>query len=204
MDNKEIVSLIYVELSQFPFLRKRNYEKGEIITNYISNRNYVYFLLSGSANLIRNTRHGQEELLEKYEQYDFFGDMFHNITLNNEMSVISKSKCSVFSFDFEQLKDNPDFYHVNQLLFELTTNKLRTMNLHTEVLSGKTTRDKLLTYFNIKTRNRINKIFELDMSYKELAAYLNVDRAAMMRKINMLIQDRMIKKNKRVIELLIY
>ena len=78
------------------------------------------------------------------------------------------------------------------------------MNLHTEVLSGKTTRDKLLTYFNIKTRNRINKIFELDMSYKELAAYLNVDRAAMMREINMLIQDRMIKKNKRVIELLIY
>ena len=144
MDNKELVHNIYTQLSDSRFLRTRDYKKGEIITNYIINRNYVYFLINGSANLIRTTRYGYEDLLEKYEQYDFFGDLFRNVTVNNEMSVIARSKCTVFSFDFDLVKNNPDYLNLMQLLLEVATNRIKKMNKHIEILSGKTIRDKLL------------------------------------------------------------
>lgn len=202
MENKELVHNLYLIMKDYRFVRRKYYEKGDVIANYIINRNNVYFILSGSANLIRSTRYGVDELIEKYNEYDFFGDLFHSVTLNNEMSVVARNKCSVFSFDFDIIKNNDHYIFIQKILLEIATNKIREMNTHTEILSGKTTRDKLLIYFNINSRNRMNKIIDIDMSYTELASYLNVDRSSMMRELNQLIKDKFIKKNKRTIELL--
>ena len=89
-----------------------------------------------------------------------------------------------------------------QLLLEVATNRIKKMNKHIEILSGKTIRDKLLIYFNLNVKNRMSKTLELDMSYTELAAYLNVDRASMMRELNQLSKENFIKKDKKRIELL--
>ncbi|MDI9519040.1 MAG: Crp/Fnr family transcriptional regulator [Erysipelotrichaceae bacterium] len=202
MDNKELVHNLYLAMKKCRFVRTRNYVKGDVIANYIVNRNYVYFILSGSANLIRITRYGEDVLLEKYEEYDFFGELFHNVTLNNEMRVVARNKCTIFSFDFDIIRNDDKYLSILKLILEITTNRIKKMNTHTEILSGKTTRDKLLIFFNISVRNKFNKVIELDMTYTELASYLNVDRSSMMRELSQLSKDRFINRDKRTIELL--
>lgn len=202
MENREIVLNLYEKINNFPFVIIKEFEKDEIIANFINNRNYIYIILSGKCNLIKNSSRGEEILIEKYEEYDFFGDMFHNIILNNEMSVIAKSKCKIMYFNFDTIKNNPKLFFIYPIILDLETNKLKDMNVHTEVLSGKTIRDRLLSYLNILTKKSVKKIAYIDMSYKELSSYLNVNRSALMRELNNLEQEKIIKRNKKKIELL--
>ncbi len=202
MSNKDLVREIYAKLKDSPFVRNKMFEKGGIIANFIINRNNIYFILNGSAALIKNTKYGDEELLEIYERFDFFGDNFYHVSTNNEMSVIARNKCEVFFFDFNMIYKDLNYFDVLMNIYELLNLKVKEMNAHTQLLSEKTTRNKLLTYFNTLSKNSGSRNIELDMSYKELASYLCVDRSAMMREINTLENDRMITRNKKRINLI--
>lgn len=50
----------------------KNYDKNEIITTYLVNRNMIYILLDGSADLIRYDFNGSQMIVEKYNKYDVF------------------------------------------------------------------------------------------------------------------------------------
>ena len=71
-----------------------------------------------------------------------------------------------------------------------------------EILSKRTIREKLLTYFNIITTKTINKSFTLPFSLTDLADYLSVDRSAMMLELGYLRKDNIIEKNGNKITLL--
>ena len=75
-----------------------------------------------------------------------FGELFHNVTLNNEMRVVARNKCTIFSFDFDIIRNDDKYLSILKLILEITTNRIKKMNTHTEILSGKTTRDKLLIF----------------------------------------------------------
>ncbi len=202
MNNKEIVQVLYHDLKKFHFVRRKTFTKGEIIANFIRNRDYIYFILNGSAALIRNTKYGDEELIEIYERYDFFGDNLYNIITNNEMSVVARNKCDVFYFDFKMIKNDIEFFNITNMIYEIINNKIKLMNSHMLILKKKTTRNKLLSYFNFLSRDLGSKNIYIDISYKELASYLCVDRSAMMREINILESDNLIKRSGKTIKIL--
>ena len=62
------------------------------------------------------------------------------------------------------------------------------------ILSQKTNRDKILSYFRILSQNSFSKTFTVPFSLTDLADYLSVDRSAMMREIKALKEDGIIKK----------
>ena len=62
------------------------------------------------------------------------------------------------------------------------------------MLSQKTIRDKILSYFRILSQNSFSQTFTLPFSLTDLADYLGVDRSAMMREIKTLKEDGVIKK----------
>ncbi|MCI5774063.1 MAG: Crp/Fnr family transcriptional regulator [Erysipelotrichaceae bacterium] len=201
MDRSEVVHNIYKSLAQNNEIKVKTFRKEEIITNFLTNRNYIYFVLSGSCSLYRYTRNGDMVFLQRYERYDSFGDCFHNIELNSELSVVANNKVSVFYFDYDEIIADERYVHLRPVLCEACILQLRKLNERVEILAKKTIRDRILAYFDILSKRSIIKEFELPMSYTQLSAFLGVDRSAMMRELKQLEEDRIIIRAKHRIQI---
>ena len=183
------------------------FEKGEIITTYLVNRNQICILIDGSADLIRYDYKGNKNIIEHFSNNDIFGEIFYQINTNNEFFVLAKKKCEVLFFSYDNFqkkcKNNCKFHETLVAnLPNLMLKKMVDLNVHIEVLSKRGIREKILGYFTILSNQNLNKTFSLPYSFTDLADYLNVDRSAMMRELKILKEDGFIKKTGNKITLL--
>lgn len=181
-------------------MQEKTFEKNEIITTYIVNRNQVCIVLEGSADLMRYDFNGNQMIVERFNQFDVFGEIFYRINTNNELFVIAKekSKILIFNYDIFEKKCKKSCKFHEELLIglpNLVLTKMSDLNLRIELLSKKTIRDKLVSYFKILSEKNFNKNFTLPFSLTDLADYLSIDRSAMMREIKLLKEEGFIKKN---------
>ena len=92
-------------------------------------------------------------------------------------------------------ENNCQFHNaLSEHLPELILDKITELNTRIELLTQRTTRDKLLVYFSLISTRNLSKTFELPLSLTDLADYLNVDRSAMMRELKLLKEDRLVDK----------
>lgn len=186
----------------------KDFQKGEIITTYLVNRNQFCFLIDGSADLIRYESNGTQSIIEHFSNNDLFGEIFYSLTTNNELFVLAKKNCKVLFFPYEyfnkKCKKNCKFHEtIISFLPDLILQKSIGLNTRIEVLSQRTIRDKLLKYFNIMSARSLNKTFYLPFSLTDLADYLSIDRSAMMRELKAIQEDKIIDKEKNKITLLV-
>jgi len=177
----------------------KEFDKNEIITTYIVNRNMIFIVLDGSADLIRYDFNGNQTIVEKFNKYDVFGEIFYRININNELFVKAREKSQIlmFNYDIFEKKCKKNCKLHEELLIglpNLVLTKVSDLNLRIELLSQKTIRDKILSYFRILSENSFSKTFTLPFSLTDLADYLSIDRSAMMREIKTLKEDGVIKK----------
>ena len=189
-------------------IQEKTFEKNEIITTYIVNRNQVCIVLEGSADLMRYDFNGNQMVVERFNQFDIFGEIFYQINTNNELFVIAKEKSKILIFNYDifekRCKKNCKFHEELTLgLPNLVLTKVSDLNLRIELLSKKTIRDKLISYFKILSEKNFSKTFNLDLSLTDLADYLRIDRSAMMREMKLLKEEGFIKKNGDKITLMI-
>jgi len=103
----------------------------------------------------------------------------------------------MFNYDMVEKKCKKNCKFHEELLIglpKLVLTKVSDLNLRIELLSQKTIRDKILSYFRILSQNSFSKTFTLPFSLTDLADYLGIDRSAMMREIKTLKEDGVIKK----------
>ena len=74
--------------------------------------------------------------------------------------------------------------------------------MRVELLTKRSTRDKLIGYFTLLSSKSFSKSFTLPFSLTDLADYLSVDRSAMMRELKLLKEDGFIEKTGNRITLL--
>lgn len=189
-------------------IQEKTFEKNEIITTYIVNRNQVCIVLEGSADLMRYDFNGNQMVVERFNKYDIFGEIFYQINTNNELFVMAKEKSKILIFNYDifekKCRKNCKFHEELTLgLPNLVLTKVTDLNLRIELLSKKTTRDKLISYFKILSEKSFNKTFTIPYTLTDLADYLSVDRSAMMRELKLLREDGFIKKNGNRITLLL-
>ena len=79
------------------------------------------------------------------------------------------------------------------------SNKILKNNERVEILTNKTTRDKLLTYFKLNSNQRI---VNLQLTLTDLADYLSVNRSAMQRELKNLKDEGFIEIKDKKIKLL--
>ena len=186
----------------------KTFQKGEIITTYLVNRNQLCILIEGSADLIRYESNGSQSIIEHFSSSDLFGEIFYQLTTNNELFVLAKKNCKVLFFSYDNFhkkcKKTCKFHDTLVThLPDLILNKSISLNTRIEVLSQRSVRNKLLKYFNIMSARSLNKTFYLNFSLTDLADYLSIDRSAMMRELKNLQDDKVIKKEKNKITLLV-
>lgn len=177
----------------------KTFNKSETITTYIQKRNQFCILISGNADLVRYDLNGNKTIVEHFSKNDVFGEVFYTITMNNELTVEAKTKCEVLFYMYDNIrtkcKTSCKFHQtLNENLPELILKKVTTLNTRIELLTKRSTRDKLLEYFSFLSTRTLNKTFKIPFSLTDLADYLSVDRSAMMREIKILKEEGFISK----------
>ena len=190
-------------------VQKRSFAKGELITTYIEKRNQLCIILSGSANLIRYDYNGNKTIIGDFGQNEIFGEVLYPTKTNNELFVEAKEDTVVLSFIYDNIYKKCNMkckFHeeLEHKLPVLIINNAVKLNERIEILSKKSIRDKLLTYFNLISNKSFNKTFTLPFSLTDLADYLCVDRSAMMRELSHLKEEGFIEKKGKKITLLIF
>lgn len=188
-------------------IRTKKYKKGELITTYIANRTQIGIILEGSADLIRYDIDGNKNIIERFNQGDVYGEIFHIKERTNGLIIEAVTNVVIAHLDYNNItnrckKDCPIHDYINKELSSIVLDKVRFLNNRIELLTKRSTREKILAYFSYVSKGKINKSFRLPFSYTDLADYLNVDRSAMTREIRSLIEDGFIKKDNRNITIL--
>ena len=167
------------------------FRKDHIILSNLVDDDLIGIILSGIASIVSYDYQGNRYIIENLEYDAIFGRPFSYF--NSDISIIAASDCKVLFLDYQALVDcdfkcNIINYNINRLLF----GKLCSLYEKIEILSKRTIREKLLSYFNSIAKKKGKKAFNLPITYMKLADYLFVDRSAMMREIKKLKDEKII------------
>lgn len=156
----------------------------------------ICILLEGKV-IISNLNYlGEETIIEEISKDEVFSNVFTNINRNVEIRSSSFSRVLIIDYNKLIKIDNTmySFYNIFLLnLFQIITNKLKENNTRLEIITEKTTRDKLLSFFENEYRKTHSSKIYLQYSLKNLASYLSVNRSSMFRELKSLKDDNFIK-----------
>ena len=187
--------------------RKLTFKKDRTIVTNIINVKLIGIMLSGTANMERYDYNGNRSIIEKLSPNSVFGEVFSR--LGSDISVIATSDCEVLFIEYENIIKKCKkgcLYHniLTNNMLKLLSQKIVELNERVEILSKRSIRDKLLSYFELLASSNPKRSFLLPFTYTDLADYLSVDRSAMMREIKNLKEDGFIQTNGKKITIIRY
>ena len=188
-------------------MQRKTFKKGSVITTYIEKRKQICILISGKADLIRYDLNGNKDIIESFNTNDIFGEAFYPVNTNHELFVLAINDCEVITFLYddihEKCKSNCKYHSILvSSILDLVLEQAINQSTRIEILSKRTIRDKLLTYFSILSSKSFDRTITLPISLTSLADYLSVDRSAMSRELKYLIDEGFISKKGNTIKLL--
>ncbi|MBQ3297485.1 MAG: Crp/Fnr family transcriptional regulator [Bacilli bacterium] len=201
LSDKEIKKLMQVLRSNTITYRKN--------INILSNRtkdDYIAIIDSGSIQLVFNDYNGNKTIIEELNAGEIFGSLTYSLN-SDEITCITKEETQITYIEYNQITNGEiiknDFYIIFvKNLIKLLSDQLNRCNQRIELLTMRTTRDKLLGYFNHQAQIKGSKTFIMNITFTELASYLSVDRSSMTREISYLKEEGFIKINNKKITLL--
>ena len=179
--------------------RKGSYCSGEILCEYDGACREVGVVLTGTARLVRIDRAGAQTILEHIGAGGVFGEVLGFTSYyGDSLFVICEEECRVLYLDYAHIMkrcQNACVYHslLVQNMFSLVTGQIRGLSRRAEVLSRRTIREKLLSYFAIQAADGGKEEFQLPFSLTALADYISTDRSAMMRELRRLREEGVVQ-----------
>ncbi|MBQ3021409.1 MAG: Crp/Fnr family transcriptional regulator [Bacilli bacterium] len=179
-----------------------NFQKNKTILSSVKQENIIGVLVSGYLQIIKNDYNGNKVIIDDLYDNSIFGTTMSSIS-SSEYSIVTKedSKIIIIYFD-EIIKANfveQSYMQFIKNLLNIMSNKINANNVRIEILSNKTTRNKLLSYFKIMSKKNKSNILYLPYTFTDLADYLSVDRTSMHRELKNLKEEGLIEiKNKRI------
>ena len=202
---KDISDEDFVKIQKCFNMKNIFYKKEQNILSNIKNVGTIGIVISGETQLVHYDYNGNRTILAEYSEGDIFGDIFSNIG-SGEISVQSKTDCEILFLDYDHIinrcKKNCSYHNaIIQNMLQILSKRIYEQNERIEILTKRSIRDKLLKYFNTITKKTSSKVIYLPFSYTDLADYLSIDRAAMMREIKNLKDDGFISTKGKIIRI---
>lgn len=182
------------------------YPKGVNILSNVNQDDFIAIVDLGSIQFESTDYNGNKSIIETINQGGTFGSLTFPIN-NEEVSCITKEITQITYIEYDSITNDEisktDSYIIFiKNLIKILSDQVNEKNNRIEILTKKTTRDKLLEYFKQQVSERGSKTFTIPISFTELANHLSVDRSAMTRELSYLKDDGIIKTNGRKIKLL--
>ncbi|MBR3230380.1 MAG: Crp/Fnr family transcriptional regulator [Bacilli bacterium] len=182
------------------------FDRNVSILKSINSNNILGIIEEGSAQIIRTDYDGNIIIIDDLSSGSIFGTKF-SLLDNDEYDIITKEECKIIFIDYDyilKIDQKRSIYYQKFLinLLNIMSKMVRSQNERINILTRKTTREKLLEYFENESRKTFSKSFYLSFNLTELAEYLSIDRSAMMREIKRLKEDKIIESSGNKIQML--
>ena len=186
--------------------RQRIFLKGDIIVMAGNPINQIGLIISGSVKVIREDYDGNILLMSELGASDLFGEVFACAGLDQSPVTIQASeKVEILFINFRKVLttcSSACSFHTKLIenMLQLIALKTLVLNQQIDILSKRTTRDKLIAFFEMH-RNGARR-FTIPFNREEMANYLCVDRSAMSHELGKMRNDGLIKFKKNFFEIL--
>lgn len=184
----------------------RRYEKGEIIQLAGNPVNTVGLVLCGMVQVIREDADGKQNLLAELWDGELFGEVFACAGVSHSpVTVRACENCEVLHLNYGKIittcSSGCNFHHrLIENMLTLMANKNLMLNRKLEILSKRTTRDRLLMFFD--QRRQGARKFTVPFSREELAAYLCVERSAMSAELSKMQREGLLRYDRNYFEII--
>jgi CRP-like cAMP-binding protein len=186
--------------------RKTAYQKGEVILLAGNPVNFIGLVVSGSVQILKTDIDGRVNLLAELGVSELFGETFACAGIDHSpVTVIASEHTEVLLMNYRKIITtctSACTFH-NKLIenmIKLLARKNLMLNQKIEILSKRTTREKLMCFFHL--HRGAAKKFTIPFNREELAQYLCVDRSAMSAELSKMRDEGIIKFEKNVFEVL--
>ena len=186
--------------------RAKSYKKDELILLSGDAVSFVGIILSGSVKIIKEDMDGRITILTELGVSELFAEVFACAGIDRSPVTVQAAENSEILFiDYKRIITscaNSCLFHTKLIanMLKLIAAKNLMLNSKIEILSKRTTREKLLLFFDMQ-RGAATK-FTVPYNREELANYLCVDRSAMSIELGKMKKEGLINYNKNQFELL--
>lgn len=180
----------------------KTYEKKETIFSEGEPAKYIGIVLSGAVQIVQMDYLGNRNIVANIEAAELFGESFACAGVEAiPMDVVAREDTEVLLIDclrITQTCSSACEFHRRMIynLMKLVAMKNIIFHQKIEIISKRSTREKLMTYLVMQAKKNKSTIFEIPYDRQELADFLGVDRSGLSVEIGKLCKEGFIQ-NKR-------
>ena len=164
---------------------------------------YLGIVLSGSAIIVHIDYYGNRSILGTVQPAEIFAEAFAcagGMTL--PVSVVANEPCWVMYIDCDHIlhtcENNCGFHR--QLIYNIMKDlaqKTITFHRKLEITAKRTTREKLMAYLFMRSKETGSRSFDIPYDRQELADYLDVDRSGLSAEISKLRNEGILESERK-------
>lgn len=185
----------------------RSYKIGETIINYSNQNESIGIILKGEAEVVKYDIDGNRAIIERLSKNEIFGKLFTYLSGDSDTRVVCSKNCEILFIDYyhivkrcEKACEHHSVFVSNML--NILAERSIEQSAKIDILSQRTLRRKLMSYFILESKKQNKMTFSLPFSLASLADYLCVDRSAMLREMKKMREDGIIISKAKKITLL--
>lgn len=184
------------------------YKKKDMIIRQGDPVQIVGIVLVGGVQIIKEDIEGNINILSHLGINDIFAEAFAYADIYEcPITVQATENSEIMFIDCKRIIrtcNNSCVFHWKLIenMLSLIARKNIMLNQKMEILSKRTTREKLLAFFNIQIQMNHSKKFSIPYNREGLAFYLCVDRSALSRELSNMRDEGLLKFNKNEFEIL--
>lgn len=186
----------------------RSYTKNQYLFTEGETVSHIGIILSGTAQIVRVDFYGNRSIVAVIEPPQLFGESFAcTETRSVPVNVIAEKDCEVMLINSQKMLhpccDACEFHSriIFNLMKEIAAKNLL-LNQKIEIISKRTTREKLMTYLLIQAKQYGKSSFTVPYDRQELADFLEVDRSGLSAEISKLRKENVIECKRNFFRLL--
>lgn len=168
----------------------------------------VGIVLSGEVQIVKHDYFGNRNIVASINEAELFGEAFAcSDIISLPVHVYTTKDSTIMLINYRKILttcSNCCQFH-NKLIYNMLrimANKNIFLNQKMEILSKRTTREKLLHYFSQEAKKSGNNSFTISFNRQELADYLFIDRSAMSNELSKLRKEGLLEFHKNEFKLL--
>lgn len=188
-----------------PHTKVKKFLKNQEIIAEGEGTDFIGIVLYGAVRIVRNDYYGNRSIIALIEAPQIFAEAFVLSEIKTmPVSVISVSESSIMLIRLKRFmtQDSPIYAKLSGNLLRLISAKNLKLNEKIEVISQRTTRDKIMAFLMRQARLNGSDTFTIPYDRQALADYLEVDRSAMSVEISRLRKEGIIESKKSEFKLL--
>lgn len=183
------------------------YKKNDILVLSGDKISSVGIILSGSAQIVKEDIMGNRNIVSEINTADMFGEAFACANVGKSpVTVLTTTGCSVMYIQFSRIIttcSSACSFHTKLIenMLSLIARKNIFLNNKIDILSQRSTREKLMAYFTMQMQKEGKNRFKIAFSRDELADFLCVNRSALSRELSKMRNEKILDFDKNEFEI---